>query len=99
MSRKKAVHLSREEKLAYVEQILLKKKTAPQVAKETGAHEATVYEWLKKYRENPGDFMPGKGNMRQTDKQIKDLEKRNKELEQELEFLKKATAYFIKNPV
>ena len=99
MSRKTAVFVSREEKLAYVEQILLKKMTATEVAGKTGVHEATVYEWLKKYRENPGDFMPGSGNLHKPDKELKDLEKRVKELEQENDFLKKAAAYFIKNPV
>jgi len=99
MSRKKAVMLSREEKLAYVEQLLLKKVTAVEVARKTGVHEGTVYEWLKKYRENPGDFMPGSGNLHKSDKQVKDLERRVKELEQENEFLKKATAYFVKNPM
>jgi len=99
MSRKPAVILTREEKLAYVEQVLLKKKTARQVSEETGACESTVYEWLKKYRENPGDFMPGSGNLKKSDKEVKDLEKRIKELEQENEFLKKTAAYFVKNPV
>ena len=97
--RKKPVILSREEKLAYVEQVLLKKMTAPQVAEDSGVNEATVYEWLKKYRENPGEFMPGSGNLKKSDKEVKELEKKVKELEMELEFLKKATAYFIKNPV
>jgi len=89
MSKKAAVILEREEKLAYVEQILLKKMTAPEVAKKTGVHEATVYDWLKKYREDPGDFMPGSGKLKREDKEIKDLEKRIKELEQENAFLKK----------
>jgi transposase len=99
MSRKRAVLLAREEKLAYVEQVLLKKMTPVEVAKKTGVHEATVYEWLRKYREDPGDFMPGSGNVKSSEQEVKDLEKRVKELEQELAFLKKATAYFIKNPV
>jgi len=99
MSKKPAVILTREEKLAYVEQILLKKKTAKQVSEETGVCDSAVYEWLKKYREDPGDFMPGSGNMKKSDKEVKDLERRIKELEQENEFLKKVTAYFVKNPV
>ena len=98
MSRKEAVRLSREERLAYVEQMLLKKMTAPEVAAATGVHEATAYEWLKKYRQNPGDFMPGSGNQIKADKYVRDLEKRNRELEKENDFLKKAAAYFAKNP-
>ena len=99
MSRREPVRLTREEKLAYVEQILLKKMTAPEVAGITGVHESTVYEWLKKYREAPGDFMPGSGNLKKSDKDVKDLERQIKELKQENDFLKKAATYFIKNPV
>ena len=99
MSKKQPVILEREEKLAYVEQILLKKKTVTQVAQEAEVRTATVYDWLKKYRDNPKDFMPGRGNQLQVDKQIKDLEKENKELRKEIEFLKKAAAYFIKDPL
>jgi transposase len=99
MSKKKPVLLSREEKLAYVEQILLKKKTVLEVANATGVHETTVYDWLKKYRDNPSDSLPGSGNLKKSDKEIKDLEKRIKELEKENEFLKKAAAYFVKNPM
>ena len=96
---KPAVNLLREEKLAYVEQILLNKKTPAQVAVESGVNASTVYDWLKKYREAPGDFMPGSGNLKQSDKEVKALERRVRELEAENDFLKKTTAYFIKNPI
>ncbi len=78
--------------------MLLKKMTAPEVAKKTGTHEATVYEWLRKYRENPGDFMPGSGNFKKCDKELKDLEKRVRELEKENEFLKKRRRILSKIP-
>ena len=90
--------LSREEKLAYVEQMLLKKKTTGQVAEETGYSESGIYKWLRKYQENPSDFMPGSGNLSEKDKQIKQLEKELREMKEQVKFLKKATAYFIKNP-
>ena len=96
---KPAVNLLREEKLAYVEQILLNKKTPAQVAVESGVNASTVYDWLRKYREAPSDFMPGSGNLKASDKEVKALEKRIKVLEAENDFLKKTTAYFIKNPI
>ena len=98
MSKKKPITLSRESKLAYIDQILLKKKTVSEVAASTGVHESTVYDWLKKYREDPLELMPGSGNLKKSDKDVKVLEKRIKELENEVDFLKKATAYFVKNP-
>jgi len=98
MSKKKPITLSRESKLAYIEQILLKKKTVSEVAGSTGVHESTVYDWLKKYSEDPLELMPGSGNLKKSDKDVKVLEKRIKELENEVDFLKKATSYFVKNP-
>lgn len=44
---KKPVIVKREIKLAYIEQILLKKLTASEAAKELNVREATVYDWLK----------------------------------------------------
>ena len=68
MSKKQSVILSREEKLAYVEQILLKKKTVSEVVSSAGVHESTVYDWLKKYREDSLEAMPCSGNLKKSDK-------------------------------
>jgi transposase len=88
--------ISKEIKNAYVEQILLKKITAPQAAKELKVHEATVYEWVKKFKQNPGAAFPGSGNQRPEDEGIHKLKAENKRLQDEIDFLKNVTAYFAK---
>lgn len=89
--------IDREVKLAYVEQILLKKMTPPQVAKELGLNEGTVYDWVKKYKQDPVNFMPGSGNQKPEDEELRKLRSENKRLQDEIAFLKNVTAYFAKD--
>lgn len=86
---KKPVIVKKEVKLAYVEQILLKKLSVPEVAKELNVRNATVYEWVKKYREEPKDFMPGSGKQKPEDAEISKILRENKQLKAEVDFLKK----------
>lgn len=64
------------------------------VAREIGVHEITLGSWVKAYREKhagepaPLD-MPDRARLRE-------LERRNRELEMELAFLKKAVTYFAR---
>jgi transposase-like protein len=67
---KKPVIVKREIRLAYVEQILLKKLTVGQTAQELNVKSSAVYDWLKKYREDPKDFMPGSGKQKPADAEV-----------------------------
>lgn len=89
--------IDREVKLAYVEQIMLKKMTPPQVAKELKLNEGTVYDWVRKYKADPANFMPGSGNQKPDDEKITKLQAENKRLKDEIVFLKNVTAYFAKD--
>jgi transposase len=66
------------------------------VAREIGVHEITLGSWVKAYREKtagkeaPLD-LPERARLRE-------LERRNRELEMENAFLKKAAAYFAREP-
>jgi len=86
--------IEREVKLAYIKQIKDKKMTVPQVAKEIGQNEGTVYAWVKKHREDPANAMPGSGNQKPDDEELRKLKEENKRLQAEIDFLKNVTAYF-----
>jgi transposase len=86
--------IEREVKVAYVKQIHEKKMTTPQAAKEAGVNEGTIYAWLKKYREDPENALPGSGNQKPEDEELRKLKEENKRLQAEIDFLKNVTAYF-----
>ena len=67
-----------------------------QVARELGIGEQTLGNWVNKYRrDHTGEEPPLGINDRA---RLKELERRNRELKMENEFLKKAAAYFAQDP-
>ena len=64
------------------------------VAREIGAGETTVGNWVKAYREkHAGDEPPLELSERA---RLRELERENREMAMELAFLKKAAAYFAR---
>lgn len=66
------------------------------VAKEIGASETTVSNWLRDYRERHAADEPGLQVSERA--RLRELERKNRDLEAENAFLKKAAAYFAKDP-
>jgi transposase len=67
------------------------------VAKDIGITATSVRRWVRQYSEHGEDAFPGKGNLRPADAELKALEKRNKDLQEEIAILKKAMAIFTKD--
>jgi transposase len=66
------------------------------VARELGIHETSLGNWVRAYRqEHAGDEPPLQLSERA---RLRELERRNRELEMENAFLKKAAAYFAREP-
>jgi len=70
---------------------------ASQVAREIGVNVSSLYTWKARYLKHPEQPFVGSGNLRDEDAELRKLQKRVKDLEQENEFLKKASAFFAKN--
>jgi transposase len=67
-----------------------------QVAREYGLSETTLGNWVRAYREaHAGDEPPLQLSERA---RLRELERQNRELEMENTFLKKAAAYFAREP-
>jgi transposase len=65
-----------------------------QIAKDFGISDATLYEWMKKADVDDG-VRPGLSEADAAE--MRELRRRNRVLEQEVEVLRRATAYFAKD--
>jgi len=73
--------------------------SASDVAKELGINPGLIYNWRRQYKrltEKQFNSMNGVDYSKDESEEIRRLKRRVNELEQETEFLKKATAYFAK---
>jgi transposase len=89
-----AAHFDRDTKVAYVEQIESGKLTVTEAVRELGCSRSTIYSWIKKLSEDGEHALPGSGHMKPDLEHQRRLERENKQLKNEIEFLKKAAAYF-----
>jgi transposase len=72
-------------------------KTISETARELDLNSETLRGWVKKHQKHSG---PAAGKPLHPDERarLKELERRNRELEMEVSFLKKAAAYFARDP-
>ena len=90
---------TQEEKIAAVKLVTEGGRTTLSVANEYGIHENTVFKWRQQYAINPTEaFSKAPKSAEDRDADTERLKRRVKELENEVEFLKKVSAYFAKNP-
>ncbi len=66
------------------------------VARELGINETSLGNWVRAYREKHADDEPPLQISERA--RLRELERRNRELEMENAFLKKAAAYFAREP-
>jgi len=71
--------------------------TVPELSRETGINENTLYGWMKRYRENREKPFVGSGYILPENEEMVRLQRENKDLREEVEILKKAAAYFAKH--
>jgi len=74
-------------------------RTATEVARELGIHVGQIYNWRTQFNKlSKGQFsvIDGSNHAKAESEEVRRLKKRIAELEQERDFLKKATAYFAK---
>lgn len=74
--------------------VVEEQRSIAEVAREYGLGETTLGNWVKKYREqHPADQTPLELSERA---ELQELRRRNRDMEMELAFLKKAAAYFAR---
>jgi len=72
-------------------------RSASSLAEELGVHINTIYRWSEQYQKDPQNAFPGSGHMKPDEEDLARAKRRVRELETEVEILKKAAAYFAKN--
>jgi transposase len=79
-----------------VRMVIETSRSVAQVARELGMNETTLGNWVSQYRtEHASDEPPLAPNERI---RLAEVERENRELRMEIEFLKKAAAYFARDP-
>jgi len=73
------------------------RRSAPSLASELGVHVNTIYKWSEQYRSDPVNAFPGSGHMKPEEEELARARRRIRDLEEEVEILKKAAAYFAKH--
>ena len=68
------------------------------VAEKFGIHQVMLHRWVDEYRTYGEEAFVGKGHQRPVDAELRKLRKENERLKMENEILKKAAAYFAKDP-
>jgi transposase len=69
-----------------------------QAAKDLGLHENVLRKWIKDHAENGGQAFPGRGKQRPDDAEVSRLRRELAKTKAERDILKKAIAFFTKEP-
>ncbi len=101
MPRKKAQptkrqKFTREYKLEAVRLSLQGTKSVAAVAADLGIDTHQLYRWRRALAEDGGGAFPGNGKMTSQDEELHQLRRQLKQVTEERDFLKKATAFFAK---
>jgi transposase len=84
----------KEETVEYIQQQM---KSLPDIAQELNIPVGTLRNWMAKHRQFTNEPFVDGGKLQEQNQQIKELETKNRDLEEEIAILKKAMHYFSKD--
>ena len=87
---------SREFKLEAVQLVRNRDGQVSEVANNLGIHSNMLHRWIKELDNDPNHSFPGNGNLKAPDEQIRQLQMKLSDTEEESDILKKALAIFSK---
>lgn len=87
---------SEEFKRQTVQFIQEQTKTASQIAEELKIPSSTIHQWLSKYREFENETVAAPEKIRQLEQRLKEKDRENADLKEEIAILKKAMHIFSK---
>ena len=89
---------SREFKIEAVRLVLERGVRYRQASKDLGIHENVLRKWAREIQADPGQSFPGRGKMKPDDAEVARLRRELAKTRTERDILKKAIAYFAKEP-
>ena len=89
---------TRDFKLEAVRQVISESRPQKKVASELGLNPNMLGRWVRQFRVDSEQSFPGNGSLKARDKEVDELRRENTRLKGELSFLKKVSAYFVKDP-
>jgi len=87
---------TREFKVEAVRLVDEERRTIASVARDLGIGAGLLSRWRKQLGEGGEESFPGKGRLKPSEEEVRKLQRRLREVEQENEFLKKTAAYFAR---
>ena len=75
-------------KIEVVRRVREQGQKVPDLAKELGTHENTIYKWIGEFKREKTNAFPGSGNSKLKDEELRRLRRENANLKEELEILK-----------
>ena len=88
----------RQFKIEAVRLVTEEGRKAAEVARDLGIHVNLIYLWKKQLAEDPNEAFPGLGNLKSSDAELRKLQRKLADVEEERDILKKALAIFSKKP-
>lgn len=88
----------KEFKLSAVKMVLEEGLSVAQVSRDLGINENSLHNWKKKYLEDKENAFPGRGRLKPEDEELRRLQRELKTVKMERDILKKAIAFFAKDP-
>ncbi len=89
---------TREFKVQAVKLVTERGVSVRQAATDLGLHENVLRKWVKDLRLNAGQAFPGRGKQRVDDAEVARLRRELEKTKAERDILKKAVAFFAKDP-
>ena len=89
---------SREFKTEAVRLVVERGVRVAQAAKDLGIHENVLRKWVLNFKADPEQSFPGRGKMKPDDAEVARLRRDLAKTKAERDILKKAIAYFVKDP-
>lgn len=89
---------TREFKLEAVKLVRERGMTRVQAARDLGIHVNVLRKWVKDFEKDAGQAFPGRGKMRADDAEVARLKRELAQTKTERDILKKAIAFFAKEP-